>query len=126
MDIEVLIEEYNDSKKVLQSAERMLELAKNEIDIIEARLIYYMQVNNISSIEYEGKIFSLNINILPNVLVKHHKKLKEFLGDEAKEVFSEKPSKLKSFFTKRFDKGEPIPDIVNLFFEEQIKVKEKK
>jgi hypothetical protein len=126
MDIEKLFEDYNNAINVEQSANKILELAKLEKEIAEEKLIYYMEVNNLTSIELDGKTVSLFVNIFPNVLVSNHDKLKELLGEDEKLVFTTKPSKLKSYFTKEFDKGNFIPSIVKLHFEKILKLKKPK
>ena len=125
-DISILLDDYDSKDKVEKVAEKVLKLAQLEKSIVEERLIYFMQVTGMDVIEWEGKSIKLNVDLFPSVLVKNHDKLKEFLGPDTEDVFSEKPSKLRAYISKRFDKGDILPEFINLFLKETLEFKKLK
>jgi len=123
-DVSKLFEEFKDSVDAEILAENVLEFAKLEREILEDRLIYYMQLNGISELDFEGNKLSIKVDLFPNVLVKNYDKLKEFLGEDVKEVFTESPSKLRGYIGKMIDNDKDIPDIINIFAKENLKFKD--
>lgn len=126
MDIEKLYTEYKEKLDTKKQVNNILKHLEEDIAIAEERIIYYMQINNITKFTIEGEDIELKIDIFPNVLVENHDKLKEFLGDQVAEVFSEKPSALKSFVNGMISRNEPIPEFIKLHIVEKIKIKKGK
>ena len=114
-DIMDLLESYKDSVQAENLAEKVLDIAIKEREILEERLIYYMQLNGIDSLDFDGNKLTLKVDIFPNVLIRDHEKLKDFLGEDIKEVFTESPSKLRGYVNKLIDSGKEFPDFIKLF-----------
>jgi len=123
-DIMDLLESYKDSVQAENLAEKVLDIAIKEKEILEERLIYYMQLNGIDSLDFDGNKLTLKVDIFPNVLVRDHEKLKDFLGEDTNEVFTESPSKLRGYVNKLIDSGKEFPDFIKLFPKETLKFKD--
>jgi hypothetical protein len=123
-DIMDLLEAFKDATKAEELAEKVLDIAIKEKEILEERLIYYMQLNGIDSLDFDGNKLTLKVDIFPNVLVRDHAKLKNFLGEDASEVFTESPSKLRGYVGKMLDSNREIPDFIKLFPKETLKFKD--
>jgi hypothetical protein len=126
MDIDKLYTEYKEKLETKESVSGILKHLEDEITLLQEKIIYWMQVNNITEFKIDNETIKLSIDAFPNVLVADHDKLKDFLGDQVAEVFSEKPSKLRSFVNKMINNDEPIPEFINLFMKESIKIKKEK
>jgi hypothetical protein len=126
-DITSLLDEYDTAIETEEVANKVLIVAKLEREVIEARLIYFMQISNINTLEWEGKKLTLKVDLFPNVLVGNYGLLKTFLGEDAKKVFTETPSKLKLYVNKMVDKEDrPVPSFIKLFPKEGLKFKKPK
>lgn len=125
-DITILFEKYKDAVKQKEAAENVIIFIEKEIDYLEEQLIYFMEISNISELTFDDDSISLKADVFPNVLVRNHPILKEFLGEDEKEVFSETPSKLRGYINKMIDDNKPIPEFINLFIKKSIKLKEEK
>lgn len=125
-DISELFEKYKDAIREEELAENVLSFIQNKKEYLGEQLLYFMEINSITELTFDDDTLTLKADVFPNVLVKNYDLLKEFLGEDAKEVFSETPSKLKSYINKMIDNDEVIPDIINLFIKPTIKLKEAK
>jgi hypothetical protein len=121
-----LVSNLVEAKAVLKEANVVADLAKKKVEEHEARLISYMDDEEITEFVYndEFKIKRAE-DLLPNVLVENHDKFKEWLGDRVSEVFSESPSKLKSFVKKLDKEVGVIPDFINVYRKQIVKVTKK-
>jgi hypothetical protein len=126
IDITNLLDDYDDAVETLSAAEKILNIAKLEVQVLEMRLIEYMEIYNMDTIEWEGKKLTKKIELYPSILVKDTDKLKEFLGDNIAQVFTETPSKIKSYFRKQFDSGNILPDFLKIHSEQELKFKKPK
>ena len=122
-DISELINSYDTAVKTEESVEKVLSIAKLEKEVLEERIIYFMEVSGIREMVVDNNKFVIKVDLFPNILVKNYNQLKEYLGEDVGKVFSEKPSKLRSYISKKFDIGDVIPDFIKIFPKESLKVK---
>lgn len=125
-DITKLFDEYKDTVNEEELAENVIKFIQEKKVFLEEQLIYFMEISNITELAFDDDVLTLKADVFPNILVSNHDKLKEFLGEDKKEVFNESPTKLKSYINKMIDDDKVIPDFVNLFIKPTIKLKEAK